>query len=67
TVDLGNITVNAEHKRYGYPEAVNKGLVSAFIWKYEDGGWTHLGKNETLVPGMAYLVEATGEAKLEFR
>ena len=67
TVDLENITVNAEHKRYGYPEAVNKGLVSAFIWKYEDGGWTHLGKNETLVPGMAYLVEATGEAKLEFR
>jgi hypothetical protein len=67
TVDLENITVNAEHKRYGYPEAVNKGLVSAFIWKYEGGDWTHLGKNETLVPGMAYLVEATGEAKLEFR
>ena len=67
TVDLGNITVNAEHKRYKYPEAVNKGLVSAFIWKYEEQGWTHLGKNETLVPGMAYLFEAMDEAKLEFR
>ena len=67
TVDLGNITVNAEHKRYKYQEAVNKGLVSAFIWKYEEQGWTHLGKNETLVPGMAYLFEAMDEAKLEFR
>jgi hypothetical protein len=67
TVDLGNITVNAEHKRYKYLEAVNKGLISAFIWKYEDQGWTHLGKNETLVPGMAYMFEAMGEAKLEFR
>ncbi|MFA6372152.1 MAG: C25 family cysteine peptidase, partial [Methanothrix sp.] len=67
TVDLGNITVNAEHKRYKYPEAVNKGLVSAFVWKYEEQGWTHLGENETLVPGMAYLFEAMDEAKLEFR
>ncbi len=67
TVDLGNITVNAEHKRYKYQEAVNKGLVSAFVWKYEGQGWTHLGKNETLVPGMAYLFEAMDEAKLEFR
>jgi hypothetical protein len=66
TVDLGNITVNAEHKRYKYQEAVNKGLVSAFIWKYEEQGWTHLGKNETLIPGMAYLFETMDEAKLEF-
>lgn len=67
TVDLGNVTVNANHKRYRYPEAVEKGLVSAFIWKYEGEDWTHLGENETLVPGMAYLFEATGESKLEFR
>ncbi len=67
TVDLGNLTVNAEHKRYKYQEAVAKGLVSAFVWKYEVQGWTHLGKNETMVPGMAYLFEAMDEAKLEFR
>jgi len=67
TVDMNNITVNAEHKRYTYPEAVQKGLVSAFIWKYEDEGWTHLGENETLEPGKAYLIEATRDAKLEFR
>jgi len=67
TVDLGNITINAEHKRYRYQEAIDKGLVSAFIWKYGDQGWTHLDKNETLVPGMAYLFEAMEEAKLEFR
>ena len=67
TVDMNNITVNAEHKRYRYPEAVQKGLVSAFIWKYEGLDWMHLGENETLVPGKAYLVEAMGDAKLEFR
>jgi len=67
TVDVNNITVNAEHKRYTYPEAVQKGLVSAFIWKYEDEGWMHLGENETLEPGKAYLIEATSDAKLEFR
>jgi len=67
TVDLGNITINAEHKRYRYPEAVNKGLVSAFVWKHEGGDWTNLGKNETLQPGRAYLFEAKSEAKLEFR
>jgi hypothetical protein len=67
TMDLNNITVNAEHKRYTYPEAVKKGLVSAFVWKYDNQGWTHLGENENLETGRAYLVESMGEAKLEFR
>ena len=67
TVSLENITVNAGHKKYKYPEAVNKGLVSAFVWKYEDSSWMHLDRNETLVPGKAYLFEAMDEAKLEFR
>jgi hypothetical protein len=67
TMDLNNITVNAEHKRYKYPEAVTKGLVSAFIWKYDNQGWTHMEENETLETGRAYLVESMGEAKLEFR
>ncbi len=66
TVDLGNITVSAEHKRYTYPQAAENGLVSAFIWKYEGDNWTHLAENETLVPGVAYLFESTVEAKLEF-
>ena len=67
TVDLANITINAEQKRYRYPEAVEKGLVSAFVWKHEGGDWTNLGENETLEPGRAYLFEAKSEAKLEFR
>jgi len=67
TVDPNNITVNAQHKRYKYPEAVQKGLVSAFVWKYEGSDWVHLGENESLVPGRAYLVEAMSDAKLEFR
>ena len=67
TVDLANITINAEHKRYRYPEAVEKGLVSAFVWRHEGGDWTNLGENETLEPGRAYLFEAKREAKLEFR
>lgn len=67
TVALENITVNVKHKRYSYPEAVDEGMVSAFVWKYEPSGWTHLGENETLMPGMAYLFEAMDDAKLEFR
>jgi hypothetical protein len=68
TVDINNITVNAEHKRYSYPEAVMKGIISAFIWSYDDGlGWSHLGENDTLEPGRAYLVEAMNECRLEFR
>lgn len=68
TVDMNNITVNAEHKRYSYPEAVVKGIISAFIWSYDDGlGWSHLEENDTLEPGRAYLVEAMSECRLEFR
>ncbi len=68
TVDMNNITVNAEHKRYSYPEAVVKGIISAFIWSYNDGlGWSHLEENDTLEPGKAYLVEAMSECRLEFR
>lgn len=66
-VDLANITINAEHKRYRYPEAVQKGLVSAFVWKYEGERWINLAENEMLEPGRAYLFEAKREAKLEFR
>jgi hypothetical protein len=66
TVNLNNLTLSAEHKRYNYSEAVEKGIVSAFLWKYDDEGWTHLGENETLVPGKAYLLEVNSEAKLEF-
>ncbi|MDD1736690.1 MAG: C25 family cysteine peptidase [Methanothrix sp.] len=67
TVALENITVSVKHKRYGYPEAVDEGMVSAFVWKYDPSGWTHLGENETLMPGMAYLFEAMDDARLEFR
>lgn len=63
-----NITVNSEHRRYQFSEAVEKGLVSAFIWKLDpDGGWVHLGQNESLIPGQAYLVEVLKECRLEFR
>ncbi len=68
TVNMKNLTVNAEHKRYSYPEAVGKGIISAFIWSYNDGvGWSHLGENDTLEPGKAYLIEAMTECRLEFR
>lgn len=68
SVYLNNITVNAEHKRYSYKEAVSKGLVSAFTWIYtSDGQWVHLDQSEPLQPGMAYLIEAMKECRLEFR
>ncbi len=68
TVDMDNITVNAEHKRYSYPEAVVKGIISAFVWSYNDGlGWSHLQENDTLEPGKAYLVEAMTDCRMEFQ
>jgi hypothetical protein len=67
SVSLKNITVNAEHKRYKYPQAAEMGAVSAFVWHYDGIGWTHLGENESLEPGEAYLVEAMSDVRLEFR
>lgn len=67
TMSVDNLTVNAEHKRYGYREAVDKGLVSAFLWSYDGSEWRHLGNNTTLDPGKAYLLEAKSECRLDFR
>jgi len=67
TVALENITVSVKHKRYGYPEAVDEGMVSAFVWKYDPSGWTHLGENETLMPGMAYSLRLWTMPDWEFR
>lgn len=67
TMEARNITVNAEHRRYKYPEAVEKGIISAFLWSYKDtAGWSNLGENATLQPGKAYLVEVTSDCRLEF-
>lgn len=67
TIGINNVTVNAEHKRYNYSQAVDKGIISAFLWSYDGMDWSNLGKNDSLVPGKAYLVEATSACKLEFR
>jgi len=67
TVSIGNITVSANHKRYDYSEAVKEGFVSAFLWRYEDGEWAYVSQNESMVPGVAYMVEAIQDCKLEFR
>lgn len=66
TMEIKNITVNAEHRRYRYPEAVEKGIISAFVWQYDGEEWSHLAENETLKPGNAYLVEAMSDCRLEF-
>jgi hypothetical protein len=67
TMSISNLTVNAEHKRYKYQEAVEKGLVSAFLWSYDGSVWQHLGNDTTLEPGKAYLLEAKSECRLDFR
>jgi len=66
TVPMDNLTVRANHKRYTYVDAVEEGIVSAFFWTYRDGRWVHLEKNEPMIPGAAYMVEAAIECKLEF-
>ncbi len=67
TINVNNVTVNAEHKRYTYSDAVDKGLISAFLWSYNGIDWNYVDKNDTLVPGNVYLLEASAECRLEFR
>jgi hypothetical protein len=67
TFNVNNVTVNAEHKRHTYSDAVEKGLISAFLWSYDGIEWNYVDKNDTLVPGNAYLLEASSECRLEFR
>ncbi len=66
TVPTANVTVRANHKRYTYFEAVEEGIVSAFLWTYRDGEWVHLEKNGSMMPGEAYMIETAEECKLEF-
>ncbi len=66
SVKIEDITVNANHKRYTYSEAAEKGIISAFFWSYGSPDWEYLGQNEKMVPGKSYLVEAKSECRLEF-
>ncbi len=66
TVSLSNVTVNANHKIYKYSEAVDEGIVSAFLWTYDDGEWVYVSRNDSMVPGEAYMVEAMNDCRLEF-
>lgn len=67
TVPMNNITVSANHKRYTYPEAVEEGIISAFLWRYNNGEeWTYLTNDGSMVPGVAYMVETMNECRLEF-
>lgn len=66
TVVMANVTVRANHKRYAYSEAVEEGIVSAFLWHYRDGKWVHVERSEPLIPGEAYMMEASMDCKLQF-
>ena len=66
TVAMEDVSVRANHKRYTHSAAVSEGIISAFLWRYQDGSWEHVGKDEPMIPGEAYMVEAAVECKLEF-
>lgn len=66
TVLIENVTVNADHKRYAYSEAVKEGIVSAFLWKYGDEEWVYVTLKDEMVPGEAYMIEAMENCKLVF-
>jgi hypothetical protein len=66
TVPVSNITVSAMHKRYTYSEAVEEGIISAFLWSYKDDRWDYMGLDGYMVPGEAYMVEAMNDCRLEF-
>ncbi|WP_428400744.1 C25 family cysteine peptidase [Methanocrinis sp.] len=66
TVLTSNLSVRSNHRRYTYPEAVDEGIVSAFLWTFREGSWVHLNKDEPMIPGEAYMVEAAEGCRLEF-
>ena len=51
------VTVDEEEYEYTFDEAVQEGIVSAFIFKYEEGEWEYLDSIETLKPGEGYYFE----------
>ena len=67
SLNTSNISIDAERRKYSYPEAVKKGIVSAFLWSYDGRKWNYLEENSTLEPGKAYLLEAMTEARMEFK
>ena len=67
TVQIGDVSVRANHRRYNFTEAVGEGILSGFFWSYRDGSWVHIDRNGSMVPGEAYMVEAAEACKLEFR
>jgi hypothetical protein len=66
SLNVNNITISAERRKYSYPDAVKKGIISAFLWSYDGKKWNYLGENAALEPGRAYMLEAMSESRLEF-
>ncbi|NQE06043.1 hypothetical protein C5S32_09250 [ANME-1 cluster archaeon GoMg1] len=57
-VEIGSLKVIVTaDEEYTFDEAVQKGIVSAFIFKYEEGEWDYLDSSETLKPGEGYYFE----------
>jgi hypothetical protein len=55
-IGLMKVIVTADEE-YTFDEAVQKGIVSAFVFKYEEGEWDYLDSSETLKPGEGYYFE----------
>jgi hypothetical protein len=55
-IGLMKVIVTADEE-YTFDAAVQKGVVSAFIFKYEEGEWEYLDSIETLKPGEGYYFE----------
>lgn len=57
-VEIGSLKVIVTaDEEYTFDEAVQKGIVSAFVFKYEEGEWDYLDRSETLKPGEGYYFE----------
>jgi hypothetical protein len=56
-VKIAALNVTADYEEYTFDDAVQKGIVSAFIFLYEDGEWEYLDSSKTLKPGAGYYFE----------
>jgi len=63
-VKIAALNVTVDKEEYTFGDAVQKGIVSAFIFRYEGGEWIFSDSSETLKPGAGYYFEVFEDCKV---
>jgi hypothetical protein len=63
-VKIATLNVTVDEEEYTFDDAVQKGIVSAFIFRYEGGEWVFSDSSETLKPGVGYYIDVFEDCKV---